>query len=87
MSFGTMISEYTKIKDLTINQMRELQRQKNNRKLTEDEEQQLQKYYFMILFDTKIDPHNIFRSSTIQGIIWSAYKKVNPNIDFLKLNI
>ena len=79
--FEKILDKYLKIKDLTINQKRELEYQRNIRKLTKTEDTQLQKFYFQMLFDTKIDPEVKTRSKIVQGVFWyyltNKYKVFN----------
>lgn len=70
-----IIKEYLKVKELTITEKRMLENDRYSRKLTDIEEKQIKKFYFIRFFDIQIDPKCLTRSQELQGIFWYFTQK------------
>ena len=75
------IDEYLKLKEITTSEMRDLENQRYYRKLSDNEEKMIKKYFFVRFFDSNIDPNRLTTSRAIQGIFWyfinNKYKAMN----------
>ena len=65
-----IMKEYENIKYLTYQEYVELENTKYSRVLTNEEEQQIQKWYFMRFFYANVDPEFAITSKQVQGIFW-----------------
>jgi hypothetical protein len=86
----TIITEYENIKYLSYQEFVELENASYVRKLTDEEDTQKKKFYFMRFFYDKLDPQYVITNKQVQGIFWyytnQKYKGVMKKLSNIRID-